>query len=100
MVDFMPKLARPERNEGEREERRPSEAFLTKRERILAKMREQNTAGRRVRVVPKNDELRLILRHPSAGFFRGAGAAEWPDDQFTRRRLRDGDITLASDQRR
>lgn len=98
MVDFMPQLARPERNE--REERRPHEAFLTKRERILAKLRANSTAGRRIRVEPKNDELRLILRHPTAGFFRGRGAAEWPDDQFTERRLRDGDITLAADQRR
>jgi hypothetical protein len=26
--------------------------------------------------------------------FTSDGWAEWPDDQFTRRRLRDGDITL------
>jgi hypothetical protein len=82
------------------EERRPSEAFLSKRERILAKMRENSRAANHLRVEPKNDEMRLILRHPTAGFFRGVGAAEWPDDKFTQRRLRDGDIRLAADQRR
>jgi hypothetical protein len=84
----------------EHEERRPSEAFLSKRDRILAKMRENSRAGARLRVEPKNDLMREILRHPTAGFFRGQGAAEWPDDKFTQRRLRDGDIKLASDQRR
>jgi hypothetical protein len=84
----------------EPEERRPSEAFLTKRERLLAKLRENSRAGKRLRVEPKNDLMRQILRHPTAGFFRGVGAAEWPDDKFTHRRLKDGDITLAADQRR
>jgi hypothetical protein len=86
--------------EREREGRRPSEAFLTKRERIMAKLRENSRAGKRLRVEPKNDLMRQILRHPTAGFFRGQGAAEWPDDTFTHRRLRDGDIKLAADQRR
>jgi hypothetical protein len=84
----------------EHEERRPSEAFLSKRDRILAKMRENSRAGARLRVEPKNDLMREILRHPTAGFFRGQGAAEWPDDKFTQRRLKDGDIKLAADQRR
>jgi hypothetical protein len=85
----------------EREERQPTEAFLTKRERIMAKVREMSRAGRRLRVEPKNDELRLILRHPTTGFFpQHGGSAEWPDDKFTHRRLKDGDITLAADQRR
>jgi hypothetical protein len=77
----------------------PSQQFLTKRERVLARVRENNTAGRRLRVEPANDVMREILRHPTAGFFRGKGAAEWPDDKFTQRRLRDGDIKLAEDQR-
>jgi hypothetical protein len=84
----------------EHEERQPTEAFLSKRERIMAKLRENSRAGRRLRVEPKNDLMRQILRHPTAGFFRGQGAAEWPDDKFTHRRLKDGDIKLAADQRR
>jgi hypothetical protein len=84
----------------ERDERQPTEAFLTKRERIMAKVRAMSGAGRRLRVEPKNDLMRQILRHPTAGFFRGQGAAEWPDDKFTHRRLKDGDIKLAADQRR
>ena len=63
-------------------------------------LRENSRAGKRLRVEPKNDLMRQILRHPTAGFFRGAGAAEWPDDKFTHRRLKDGDIKLAADQRR
>jgi hypothetical protein len=78
----------------------PQQQFLTKRERILARIREHQTAGGGLRVEPKNDLMRQILRHPSAGFFRGQGAAEWPDDVFTQRRLRDGDIRLAADQRK
>ena len=92
MVDFVLKSA-------PQAEQRPSEAFLSKRERIMAKIRDRSGGGR-LRVEPKNDLMREILRHPSAGFFRGAGAAEWPDDQFTQRRLRDGDIKLAADQRK
>jgi hypothetical protein len=84
----------------EHEKRQPSEAFLSKRDRIMAKIREHSAAGRRVRVEPKNDLMREILRHPTAGFFRAQGAAEWPDDKFTQRRLKDGDIKLAAEQRR
>lgn len=52
------------------------------------------TAPKRVRVVPKSDELREVLRHPRAGRFRTSGSTEWPLDQFTKRRLRDGDVTV------
>ena len=47
-----------------------------------------------VRVVPKDDEMRRLLKHPVAGAFREEGGMEWPDDDFTFRRLRDGDVTL------
>jgi hypothetical protein len=52
----------------------------------------------RVRVVPANQDMRRILRHPTAGAFRSAGAAEWPMDTYTHRRLEDGSITLAEDE--
>jgi hypothetical protein len=91
------KTARPEQGQAKPE---ISEAFLTKRQRIMERVRQASFAGRRVRVEPKDALMREILRHPTAGFFRGAGAAEWPLDKFTQRRLRDGDIRLAADQRR
>jgi hypothetical protein len=47
-----------------------------------------------VRVEPKNDDMRRLLKHPRAGGFRAEGSIEWPDDTFTRKRLRDGDIKL------
>ena len=49
-----------------------------------------------VRVEPANDDMRRLLKHPHAGGFRSEGSMEWPDDTFTHRRLRDGDIKLAA----
>jgi hypothetical protein len=61
----------------------------------LAKMREGNKdLQETVKVTPKNDTLRKLLRHPRAGGFPKSGAAEWPDDRFTKRRIADGDIKL------
>jgi len=48
----------------------------------------------RVRVVPANEQLRKNLKHPASGGFLAEGSTEWPLDQFTKRRLRDGDITV------
>lgn len=48
-----------------------------------------------IRVEPKNDELRRVLKHPSSNMgFRSEGSVEWPDDNFTHRRIRDGDVTV------
>jgi len=47
-----------------------------------------------VRVLPKNDALRKLIRHPTGGPFHKEGPAEWPDDSFTARRIADGDITV------
>jgi hypothetical protein len=46
-----------------------------------------------MKVFPKNDEMRKVLRHPGAGPFPVEGAADWPDDSFTHRRIKDGDVT-------
>jgi hypothetical protein len=46
-----------------------------------------------MKVLPKNDDVRRVLYHPTAGKFRAEGPVDWPDDSFTNRRLRDGDIT-------
>lgn len=49
----------------------------------------------RVRVVPATDEFRRALRHPLSGMkFPESGSAEWPLDTFTKRRLKDGCVTL------
>jgi hypothetical protein len=51
-------------------------------------------APQRVRVNPRDDDIRRILKHPAAGAFRSEGSVEWPLDQFTKRRLREGSVTI------
>jgi hypothetical protein len=36
--------------------------------------------------------MRRLLVHPTHGKFRSQGSIEWPDDQYTRKRLADGTI--------
>jgi hypothetical protein len=47
-----------------------------------------------VRVYAKNDVLAKALKHPISkiGFRDTNTAANWPDDAFTKRRIRDGDV--------
>lgn len=45
-----------------------------------------------IRVVPANDDMRRVLKHPKRGGFRHEGGMEWPDDRFTKRRLAEGVI--------
>jgi hypothetical protein len=53
------------------------------------------SAVQRVRVVPTKDEYRKVLRHPvNNQAFRETGSMEWPFDAFTKRRLRDGSLSL------
>lgn len=61
---------------------RPQEKTLVGRSRV-------------VRVVPANDMLRKYLKHglTKVGFL-AEGSAEWPNDQFTRNRIREGDVTI------
>ena len=59
----------------------------------VKKMREGMKGEQRtLKVTPKNDTTRKLLKHPRAGAFPKEGAAEWPDDRFTKRRIADGDI--------
>jgi hypothetical protein len=46
-----------------------------------------------LRVEPTEDKWRR-LKHPSGAAFRSTGTAEWPNDDFTRRRIRAGSIRL------
>jgi hypothetical protein len=66
----------------------------------MEKIREANKAMVRVvSVSPANDDMRRLLKHPSAGGFPKSGAATWPDDRFTQRRVADGDITRETDKK-
>lgn len=53
-----------------------------------------------VKVLPKNDTMRKLLKHPSNGVaFPAEGPMEWPDDSFTHRRVTDGDVTIVEDKK-
>jgi hypothetical protein len=45
----------------------------------------------------KNETLARVLRHPNGMGFSADGTTHWPRDQFTLRRIRDGDVTLVDD---
>lgn len=47
-----------------------------------------------LRVEPRDETMRRLLKHPRAGGFRSDGSVEWPDDTFTYRRLKEGSIKL------
>lgn len=59
-------------------------------ERVARMNKRQSRPG--IRVEPANEDMRRLLKHPQAGRFRSEGSLEWPDDTFTHRRLRDGDV--------
>jgi hypothetical protein len=44
-------------------------------------------------VAAANDDVRRVLKHPHAGGFHSDNA-NWPDDMFTHRRIRDGSIRI------
>jgi len=46
-----------------------------------------------MKVWPKNADMRRLLKHPTGGAFRfPEGPEDWPDDTFTHRLVRDGDL--------
>jgi hypothetical protein len=52
-----------------------------------------------VKVLPKNEEMRKLLKHPAGNIaFRAEGPIDWPDDAFTTRRIADGDVTVVNDE--
>jgi hypothetical protein len=65
--------------------------LINTRKEALAKRMPQQP---RVRVVPRDDDVRAFIKHPSGSPFPETGSAEWPLDTFTQRRLADGDVTL------
>lgn len=49
-----------------------------------------------VKVLPANEDMLRLLRHPvkKVGFTNMTSPVTWPDDAFTKRRIRDGDVTV------
>jgi hypothetical protein len=46
-----------------------------------------------MKVMAKNEALRKALKHPTAGILPKDGSwADWPEDTFTYRLVRDGDL--------
>jgi hypothetical protein len=55
-----------------------------------------SNAPRTVHVIPATPEYRQYLKHlPSGIGFPKEGGAEWPYDQFTKRRIRDKSISVS-----
>jgi hypothetical protein len=52
-----------------------------------------------VRVVPSDDKMRRLLKHPNGMAFRPTGGVEWPMDRFTKRRLKDGTVKLEEEKK-
>ena len=76
---------------------KPSQRQLSARKQAQLDRLERVAAGRRrpgIRVVPANDDLRRVLKHPNGMGFRPEGSVEWPDDKFTRKRIAEGSVTV------
>jgi hypothetical protein len=48
----------------------------------------------RVRVLPANEDIRRVLKHPRGMAFRSTGSVDWPLDKYTQRRIADGSVTV------
>lgn len=46
------------------------------------------------KVYAKDASIQKHIKHPNGKSFRDDGSAEWPNDQFTKRRIKDGDVTM------
>jgi hypothetical protein len=59
-----------------------------------ARARQAAPSGR-VRVLPRDETIRKHIVHwPTRIAFPATGSVEWPNDRFTQRRVRDGDVTI------
>jgi len=71
----------------------------TERELQIEKLKARTAAlipaAQVVQVSPKNELIRKYLMHmPSRIKFPESGPVTWPLDNFTRKRIRDGDVTV------
>lgn len=76
------------------EQAKPEPSIRMKRRKERQEFARKALTPRRVRVSPRDDEMRRLMKHPRAGGFRETGSAEWPLDTFTKRRIREGSVTL------
>jgi hypothetical protein len=83
------------------EEQKQAEPSERKKRRLERMERVKKASSRpRVRVVPTSEEKRKALRRlPDRIGFLEEGSVEWPNDTFTRNRIRDGDVTLEEPQK-
>lgn len=77
-----------------------STKVLSPAEQIKQRQARVQVPGHRPGIVvePANDDMRRLLKHPRGIKFRSEGSIEWPDDQFTRRRIADGSVKVAGRQ--
>lgn len=47
----------------------------------------------KVKLWARTADIQKYIKHPSGAGFGPDGIAHWPDDQFTARRIADGDVT-------
>lgn len=72
----------------------PEKSFRWKRRQERIARVKAASAIPRVRVIPRDDEMRGALRHPSGIAFLEEGSIEWPLDNFTRRRIAEGVVSI------
>jgi hypothetical protein len=75
-----------------------AETGMNAREKIIDARKARARQARpnpRVRVLPRDDIIRRDIVHWPTGIrFPATGSVEWPNDRFTQRRIRDGDVTV------
>lgn len=80
--------------EAPQDEQPPEKSFRWHRRQARMKKVRDAQAIPRVRVTPRDDEMRGALRHPSGIAFLEEGSIEWPLDNFTRRRITEGVVSI------
>ena len=64
--------------------------WIKSREELMAQIMPK---PRTVRVLPKDDVIRRVIKHPRGRIgFPASGSVEWPLDRWTRRRIAEGDV--------
>ena len=79
------------KNNEPSKEKDPRTQHIEERKQQMAKLRKK---VQRVRVTPRDDDMRRLLKHPNGMAFQKSGSVEWPLDQFTRRRIKDGSVSI------
>jgi hypothetical protein len=50
-----------------------------------------------MKVQAKNANVARVITHPNGAAFDADGISHWPVDQFTLRRIKDGDVTAVAE---